>query len=185
MRLSGWLAAVLFAFFAIVLAPQSALAATLPGSTYDAVTCSYDAHVMSSSDTVAPLERASPPAPGAVSWGSAVVVCGDVVAANTADEIPAVIYRGGGKSPSNFRLREGEDALSFRDSLSDPISPGSPVMHPGRDWVGLDTSKLPPGSVVPDGVPGSAVTPPGHVSVYVDDPMLLKEAIIEFGKFPK
>lgn len=106
-------------------------------------------------------------------------------AANTADEIPAVIYRGGGKSPSNFRLREGEDALSFRDSLSNPLPPGRPVMHPGKDWVGIDTSKLPPGSVVPDGVPGSSVTPPGHVSVYVDDPMRLKEAIIEWGKFPK
>lgn len=106
-------------------------------------------------------------------------------AANTAEEIPAVIYRGGGKSPSNFRLREGEDALSFRDSLSNPLPPGHPVMHPGREWVGLDTSKLPPGTVVPDGVPGSAVTPPGHVSVYVDDPMLLKDAIIESSKFPK
>ncbi len=108
-----------------------------------------------------------------------------VDAAKYVDEIPAVIYRGGGKSPSNFRLREGEDALSFRDSLSNPLSPGSPVMHPGKDWVGLDTSKLPGGSVVPDGVRGSSVTPPGHVSVYVHDPMLLKEAIIEWGKFPK
>jgi hypothetical protein len=39
--------------------------------------------------------------------------------------------------------------------------------------------------VVPDGVPGSAETPPGHVSVYIDDPALLKAAIIEFGRFPK
>jgi hypothetical protein len=51
------------------------------------------------------------------------------------------------------------------DSLSNPLAPGRPVMNPGKDWIGIDTSKLPPGSVVPDGVPGSAVTPPGHVSV--------------------
>jgi RHS repeat-associated protein len=99
--------------------------------------------------------------------------------------IPAVIYRGGGKSPSNFRLREGESALSFRDSLTNPLPPGKPVLHPGKEYVGLDTSKLPAGSVVPDGVPGSTLTPPGHVSVYVDDPMVLKAAIIESGKFPK
>jgi hypothetical protein len=107
------------------------------------------------------------------------------VAANTAGDIPAVIYRGGGKSPSNFRLREGENALSFRESMSNPLPPGRPVLRPGKEWVGIDTSQLPRGSVVPDGVPGSAVTPPGHVSVYIDDPELLKAAIIEFGRFPK
>lgn len=51
-------------------------------------------------------------------------------------------------------------------------------------YVGIDTPKLPRSSVVPDGVPRSAITPPGHVSVYVDDPMLLKAAIVEFGRFP-
>jgi hypothetical protein len=100
-------------------------------------------------------------------------------------EAPSIIYRGGGKAPSNFRLREGEEALSFRDSLSNPLSPGLPVLFPGKDYVGIDTSLLPPGSVVSDGVFGSALTPPGHVSVYLDDPMVLKAAIIEFGRFPK
>jgi hypothetical protein len=99
--------------------------------------------------------------------------------------VPDVIYRGGGRSPSNLRLRDGEDALSFRDSISNPMAPGHPVMHPGREYVALDTSMLPRGSVVPDGVPGSAVTPPGHVSVFVDDVDVLRAAIIQEGKFPK
>lgn len=59
------------------------------------------------------------------------------------------------------------------------------MLIPGKEYIGLDTSQLPVGSVAPDGVPGLALTPPGHVSVYIDDPMLLKAAIIEFGKFPK
>lgn len=105
--------------------------------------------------------------------------------ATKAADIPGTIYRGGGSSPSNLKMRPGEDALSFRDSLSNPLEPGSPVLHPGRDYIGIDTSKLPPGSVVPDGVPGSALTPPGHVSVYVTDPDVLKAAIIEKGKFLK
>ena len=43
-----------------------------------------------------------------------------------------------------------------------------------------------PASVVAvvDGVVGSAVTPPGHVSVYVDDPKVLQDAATKF-KFPK
>jgi hypothetical protein len=83
------------------------------------------------------------------------------------------------------RLRDGEGALSFRDSISKPMAPGHPVMHPGREYVALDTSMLPNGSVVSDGVPGSAVTLPGHVSVFVDDVDILRAAIIEKGKFPK
>jgi hypothetical protein len=59
------------------------------------------------------------------------------------------------------------------------------VLIPGREYVGIDTSELPAGSVVPDGVLGSAETPPGHVSVYIDDPALLKALITEFGRFPK
>lgn len=82
-------------------------------------------------------------------------------------------------------MRPGENALSFRGSLSNPLPPGRAVLLPGKDYVGIDTSQLPAGSVVPDGVPGSAISPPGHVSVYIDDPMLLKQAIIEFGKGPE
>jgi hypothetical protein len=117
---------------------------------------------------------------------ASVAISGCATAAKTGGaRIPGIIYRGGGKSPSNFRLREGEDALSFRDSMSNPLSPGSPVLRPGKDYVGIDTSRLPAGSVVPDGVVGSAHTPPGHVSVYLNDPDLLKAAIIESGRFLK
>jgi hypothetical protein len=34
-----------------------------------------------------------------------------------------------------------------------------------REAYAVDTSKLPPGSVKPDGAVGSTVTPPGHVTV--------------------
>jgi hypothetical protein len=58
--------------------------------------------------------------------------------------------------------------LSFRDSLSNPMTPGTPgplggnrpVLRPGEPYMAIDTSKLPPGSVRPDGVPGSLSTPP-------------------------
>jgi hypothetical protein len=98
-------------------------------------------------------------------------------------EIPPFIYRGGGSSPSNFRPRPGEEALSFRDSLSDPLPPAKPVFTKS-EYVEVDTSKLPPGSVVSDGVLGNPDTPPGHVSVYVDDPKVLQDAATKY-KFPK
>jgi len=95
-------------------------------------------------------------------------------------EIPEVIYRGGGRSPSNLTLREGEEALSFRSSLSNPYPSGrQPVFRPGREYIGIDTSGLPPGSVVVDNVPQ------GHVSVFVDDVDLLRSLIVEKGRFPK
>ena len=97
-----------------------------------------------------------------------------------AKKIPPVIYRGGKPSPSNMKLRPGEDALSFRDSLSNPLPKTErPVFRPGDDYIGIDTSKLPPGSVVPDNVP------PGHVSVQGVTPEQLQQAVIERGKFPK
>jgi RHS repeat-associated protein len=105
--------------------------------------------------------------------------------AGVVDDIPRFIYRGGTPSPSNLKLRPGEEALSFRDSMSNPLTPGSPVLHPGKPYIAIDTSKLPRGSVVPDGRPGSATTPPGHVSVYLDDWEMLQGAVVERGKFPK
>jgi len=97
-----------------------------------------------------------------------------------AKEIPPVIYRGGKPSPSNLKLRPGEDALSFRDSISNPLPKTErPVFRPGDDYIGIDTSKLPRGSVVPDNVP------PGHVSVQGVTPEQLQQAVIERGKFPK
>jgi hypothetical protein len=63
-----------------------------------------------------------------------------VAAEDSGADIPSVIYRGGGKAPSNFRLRPGESALSFRDSLSNPLPPGRAVLVPGKEYVGIDTS---------------------------------------------
>jgi len=97
-----------------------------------------------------------------------------------AKEIPQVIYRRGKPSPSNLKPRSGEDALSFRDSLSNPIPKTErPVFEPGDDYFGIDTSKLPPRSVMPDNVP------PGHVSVQGVTPEQLQQAVIERGRFPK
>lgn len=103
----------------------------------------------------------------------------------TEAEIPGTIYREGAPSPSNLRVRPGEDALSFRDSLSNPwpLAEGQrPVFRPGEPYFGVETAKLPPGSVVPDGVP------PGHVSVMGVDPGVIKDAVIQqppWPRFPK
>ena len=103
----------------------------------------------------------------------------------TEAEIPGTIYREGAPSPSNLRVRPGEDALSFRDSLSNPwpLAEGQrPVFRPGEPYFGVETAKLPPGSVVPDGVP------PGHVSVIGVDPGVIKDAVIQqppWPRFPK
>lgn len=71
-------------------------------------------------------------------------------------------------------------ALSFRDSLSNPIgSAERPVLRPGEPYIGIDTSRLPPGSVVADNLP------PGHVSVTGVSVEEYLDALIERGKFPK
>ena len=60
-----------------------------------------------------------------------------------------------------LRLRTGESAISFRDSLSYPIDAAAmPVFKPGDDFIRVDVSKLPQGSAVLDNDPS-----PGHVSV--------------------
>jgi hypothetical protein len=177
----------LLALFTVQLSPAVARADVSLASRYDLTSKVYDISSLLSLPLRGPASQHGPTPPGSMSadWAEGVLTPRSGVAAETAGEIPAVIYRDGGKSPSNFRLREGESALSFRDSMSNPLPPGHAVLRPGKDWVGIDTSKLPRGSVVPDGVPGSELTPPGHVSVYVNDPELLKAAIIESGRFPK
>jgi RHS repeat-associated protein len=110
-----------------------------------------------------------------------------------AGEAPSAIYREGRPSPSNLKPSGG--GVSFRDSLSNPIDPavpgplggGRPVFRPGEPYFGVDPSKLPPGSVIPDGVPGSTTTPPGHVSVVGVPPEVIKGGVIPgaSGKFPK
>jgi hypothetical protein len=95
--------------------------------------------------------------------------------------VPKVIYRQGTPSPSNLTPRASDAGnLSFRDSLSNPVGTGeAPVMNPGKDFIGIDTSKLPPGSVIYDNVP------PGHVTVRGVTPEQLKNAVVDRGKFPK
>jgi hypothetical protein len=113
-------------------------------------------------------------------------------------EVPPAIYREGRPSPSNLTPRPQDNGyLSFRDSLSNPVEPGvpgppggRPVFRPGEEYMRIDTSKLPPGTVIPDGVP------PGHVSVRNVPPEVLKNAVTPkppkppygpdaSGKFPK
>jgi hypothetical protein len=67
--------------------------------------------------------------------------------------------------------------LSARDSLSNPwpLAPGQqPPLPAGKPIQVIDTSRLPAGSVVPDGIP------PGHVSIGPNVPaQTVKDAIIE------
>jgi len=111
-------------------------------------------------------------------------------AGEVVDGIPDVIYRGGSPSPSNLKPRPDDNGkLSFRDSLSNPwpkLPDQRPPLGPGP-YFPVDTSLLPSGSVIPDGIAGSSKTPPGHVSVFDVDPAVLREAVIDAarGKFPK
>ena len=101
---------------------------------------------------------------------------------DAADAGNALIYRSGKPNPGNLTPRSGEDGLSFRDSLSNPwpLPKGQrPVFQPGDDYIAVDTSRLPRGSVVYDNVP------PGHVTVCNVDAGTLKLAVVERGKFPK
>jgi hypothetical protein len=111
--------------------------------------------------------------PGAAAVGSGVEL--------SEAGVPKVIYRQGTPSPSNLTPRASDAGnLSFRDSLSNPVGTGeAPVMNPGKDFIGIDTSKLPPGSVIYDNVP------PGHVTVRGVTPEQLKNAVVDRGKFPK
>jgi hypothetical protein len=90
----------------------------------------------------------------------------------------STIYRGGGSNPGSLKLRPGEEAVSFRDSLSNPIgAKGRPVFRPGDPYIGVDTSRLPPNAVLRDNVP------PGHVSVRAT-PEEIQRAIVEKGRLP-
>jgi RHS repeat-associated protein len=102
-------------------------------------------------------------------------------AAETERVIPSVIYREGTPRPGNLTPRPVDNgSLSFRDSLSNPIgSAERPVLRPGEPYIGIDTSRLPSGSVVVDNEPA------GHVSVTGVSVEEFLEALIERGKFPK
>ena len=86
-------------------------------------------------------------------------------------------------SPGNLTPRASDNGiLSFRDSLSNPypLNPGQqPVFQFGDDYFGINTSKLPPGSIRPDNIP------PGHVGVTGVMPAQLKAAVVVKGKLPK
>ena len=93
------------------------------------------------------------------------------------------IYREGGRNPGNLTPRpQDEGMLSFRDSLSNPwpLPAGQrPVLRPGQEYIAVDPSKLPSGSVIHDN------KPPGHVSVFNISPEIIQEAVILKGRFPK
>ena len=89
-----------------------------------------------------------------------------------------LIYRSGGSNPGSLKLRPGEDGLSFRDSVSNPLGTHEPaVFKPGSDYISVDSAKLPAGSVVRDNVPE------GHVTVRAS-PQEVKAAIVGKGRFP-
>ncbi len=106
-----------------------------------------------------------------------------------APPVPSVIYREGTPAPSNLTPRSiDQGRLSFRESLSNPypLSEGQrPVFRPGKNYFGVESGRLPTGSVMADGVPGSATTPAGHVSVTGATVEQLKRAVVTKGKFPK
>ena len=95
------------------------------------------------------------------------------IAATTVSR-PHLIYRAGNPSPSNLRPRVGEEALSFRESLSNPypLPTGQrPVFRPGDAYFAVDAGLLPEGTVIWDD------EPPGHVSVRGLDAETLQDAI--------
>jgi hypothetical protein len=102
---------------------------------------------------------------------------------------PPIVYRTGRPTPSNLTPRpQDAGGLSVRDSLSNPVKPGTagpldgrPVFPPGADYTAIDTSKLPPGSVIIDN------QPPGHGVIQGVPPQVIKDAVIPkpgSGKLP-
>ncbi|HEX2899293.1 MAG TPA: RHS repeat-associated core domain-containing protein, partial [Bacteroidia bacterium] len=102
--------------------------------------------------------------------------------------MPKTIYRGSvrwhGTAESyakDLTLRPGEDFLSFRESLTNPLEYNA-VLRPGDPYIAVDVSKLPKGSVVldggfPDGKGGTL--PPGHISVKAESGVIQKAVITE------
>ena len=99
-----------------------------------------------------------------------------------ATKVPDRIYRQGRSNDSAIKdIRVDADGTSFRDSLSNSLPADGPaVLKPGKQYIGVDTTKLPPGSVVVDNIP------PGHVSVKATAEEIV-QAIdkASSGKFPR
>jgi len=162
--------------------------ATAPSSTDYTAAYVYGAPAkLSSPNAATSYVRGSPTRPRAVSWETSASVRDRGVAAETADA-GGIIYRTGSRTPNALTDSSG---VSFRDSVSSSLSAEHPqVFRPGDKVWGVDTSGLPSGSVVRDGVPA------GHVSVYatpdeimgaiVDDPFLGQlglKPLDEFGSY--
>ena len=101
--------------------------------------------------------------------------------------LPERIYRAGTKdNPAHVTTREGEEAVSFRSSLSNPANKEQAVFTPGRNYIAVDPAKLPAGSVTADGgkMVGGKLMPDGHVSVRAT-PEQIVEATVGGGKLPK
>ncbi len=98
-----------------------------------------------------------------------------------AEEIPELLYRGGGSNPSNFK--PGPDGMvSTRGTQSNPW-PCDPLKAPlpaTKDIQVIETAKLPKGSVIVDGAPYGP-QPEGHVSI---GPNVPPETIKAAAKIP-
>ena len=142
-----------------------------PPAAHDRATTVYDARaLLLSPDSAAAGARSSPSRSGAASWGRSASVRGDVVAADTADDVGGMIYRTGSRTDNALTDASG---VSFRDSVSSSLSSQHPqIFRPGDKVWAVDTSRLPPGAVVRDGVP------PGHVSVNAT-PGQIRDAIVD------
>jgi len=68
--------------------------------------------------------------------------------------------------------------LSFRDSISNALGE-EPVLRSGKEFIAVDISKLPPGSVIWDNVPD------GHVSVKNVPLEIMQDALIGKWTFPR
>ena len=91
-----------------------------------------------------------------------------LLAADTA--LPQFIYRTGSQTGNALTDAAG---VSFRDSISSDAT-GAQVFQPGAKIYTVDTSQLPPGSVIFDG------NPAGHVSVFAS-PAEIQSAIVPQG----
>jgi RHS repeat-associated protein len=102
------------------------------------------------------------------------------------EQIPELIYRGGGSNPRNF-APSADGMVSTRGTLSNPW-PCDPLKAPlpaTKDIQVIETAKLPKGSVVPDGAPYGP-QPEGHVSIGPNvPPATIKAALKKPIKMPK
>ena len=97
-------------------------------------------------------------------------------------EPPPFVYRGGGTSPSNLTPRPIDNGmLSARDTLSNPwpLAAGQkPPLPLGKPIQVIDTSQLPPGTVIRDGIPYGPQQV-GHISIGPNLPFeKVKKAIV-------